>query len=216
MLALDTIIFLSILLFPQPNTCVQPGEELIQQYLEMDLEGRIVPLLVPRRFTEDAADRVQGASHAQFFRLDTTTFEPVSRKEAGARMDQGRIDYLNLLLSDFIDLDRQLRTRFKGFKPTEYDACTKDFLFKSHESGFNIVVGELAPSNQELFFIGLKDSPEIVAQCKTAERLNYPICSVFFDAYGLELNMTIDKREFGRWKELRAGVDRFLSCITTL
>lgn len=216
MLALDTIIFLTILLFPQPSACVHPGEELIQQYLEMDLEGRTVPLMVPKRFTEDAADRVQGAIHgAQLFAMDTTTFEPVTRRETGDRMRQGRIEYLRLLLSDIIDLDRLLRAKFKGFNPTEHDAYTKGFEFKPHESGLDLVVGENAPIDKAIFYLGPKDSPVLVAQC-SKRNTKFQLCALFFETHGLEVKMTIDKREFARWKEIKAGVDRFLACITTL
>ncbi|NNE87143.1 MAG: hypothetical protein HKN27_03625, partial [Silicimonas sp.] len=169
---LNAIIFLSVLLFPQPNICVQPGEVQIQQYLTMDLEGRTVPLLVPRRFTEDTADRVQGATHgAQLFRMDTKTFEPVSRKEAGARMKQGRIEYINLLLGDFINLERLLRTKLKGFKPTDPDGYTKNFFSKPHESGFEVVIGDHALPYREVFYLGPKDAPEIVATCKVRNDL---------------------------------------------
>ena len=155
MTALNAIIFRSILLFPQPSTCVQPGEELIQQYLTMELEGRTVPLLVPRR------------------------------------------------------------AKFKGFNPTEHDAYTKRFESEPHESGLDFVVGENAPIDKAIYFLGPNDSPVLVAQCSN-RNTRFQLCALFFETHGLEVKLTIDKREFGRWKEIKAGADRFLSCITTL
>lgn len=110
MLAITAVIFLAATNASPTDSCTLPNEEVIQQFLTMKLEERTVPLLVPRRFAEDAAGRVQGASHgAQLFRVDTTTFEPVSRKETGIRMAEGRLGYVRFLLSDFIDLGGVLR-----------------------------------------------------------------------------------------------------------
>lgn len=210
-------IFLSVLGSEQTNSCALPNEELIQQYLVMEMENRTVPLMVPERFLEDAHDLVQGRSHgAQLFRLDTDTFEPVSRKETGVQLNQGRRDYLSLLIRDFIDLEKMLRTRFNGFKATNPDAYTKNFEFELHSSDFNIIVGGFAPKNGELFFFGPSDNPEIVAQCKVLQYAKFQSCTLHFASFGLEVKMTVDKRKFDRWKEIKAGVDGFLACLTSI
>lgn len=217
MLSTMIIFILSLISPAQPIECTMPGEVLIEQYLSMDKEGRLVPLLVPERFAEDRSDRVQGAIHgAQLFRLDTSTFEPVSRKDTGVRLKQGRRDFMNILLRDFIDISAILRTRLKGFRATDSDAYTKDFMSEQHKSGFELVVGDLAPVGSDLFYLGSKSSPEIVAACKTRADLKFPSCVFFFETAGLEVKMTIGEQDFSRWREVKAGVDRFLACITTI
>lgn len=90
-----------------PCAAFSADADYVAQTLIVQLEGREVPLRVPVQFFEDVWDFRQGfADTAQLFQVGIGTFTPVSRAETGRRNKRGIWNWMHLLISDKIPLER--------------------------------------------------------------------------------------------------------------
>lgn len=81
---------------------------MVEFFIEMELEDRLVPMRVPKRYLEDRFDHTEGAVHgAQLFSVSVPTFEPITRQETGRRNAAGLPwDWMTFLVHDLLPLDQ--------------------------------------------------------------------------------------------------------------
>jgi len=196
---------------------------LVQQTLEMDLEDRRVALRIPETYFEDFWDRRDGFTDtAQLFRVEIGSFEPVSRIETGRRNESGIWNWMTFVIGDFIPLEELAELHVEQDVSTLRMPPTFPDLPRT-QGPFSLTslvrgVDQRPRLHDREVFVSLDSvgSLSAVLTCDTPQTANYPHCSQWFRAAGMDVKLACRRVELPRWQALQHDVTAFLTCATAL
>ena len=194
----------------------------ISQSLIMQLEGREVPLRIPKQFFEDLWDRRDGfADTAQMFRVEIGTFLPVSRAQTGRRNEQDIWNWMTFVISDRLPLEEL--AEFHVEKDVNTLRVPPTFSDMPRSAGpfglLSLLRGDdqqQRPNEREVFVsLDSVGSLSAVLTCDTPLSANYPICIHWFRAAGIDVELDYMRVELPNWQTLQDDVTAFLTCATS-
>jgi hypothetical protein len=205
-----------------PCAAFTADADYVSQTLIMQLEGREVPLRVPRQFFEDPWDfQSSFTDTAQLFRVEIGTFTPVSRAETGRRNKQDIWNWMTFLIGDRLPLEELAEYHVE--KDVNTLRVPPTFSDMPRSAGpFGLLSlrrgdGQQQRPNEREVFVSLDSvgSLSAVLTCDTPLSANFPICIHWFRAAGMDVELDYRRVELPNWQALQEDVTAFLTCATT-
>ncbi|MCG3267729.1 hypothetical protein [Yoonia sp. I 8.24] len=199
---------------PDPCHLFQTETEFVTQTLYMRLEDVRHQLTVPEVYFEDVFDRVDGSEHrAQLFRMMVADFTPVSRQDTADLLREGRKEYFNFVLSDYVSMDEALpiiaslmRTGdgrdMSAYYEIEADFNLATLLPRSGAQVRNDVFVARDQNGQPASIISCSNNPAF---------LNHS-CYQNFRASGIDVRMWYPREYLNEWQNLQTSVSDFIAC----
>lgn len=201
-----------------PCHAFTPDAAYVETTVIRQLEGGEVTLRVPEQYFEDAWDLA--GSHtdtAQLFRVEISSFEPVTRRETSERNKQGIWNWMTFLVGDKVPLDQIAPIKADLLLPgPEPDLSSYPRL----PGPYNLV--RIASARPDLprpeldldiyLFEPTDGAVEAVLSCDKPGAQRFPVCEHFFRAAGLDVQLSYRRTELPRWREFQAQVTAFLTC----
>lgn len=197
--------------------------EMVEWFIKMDLEGKLIPMRVPTIFLEDKSDHEEGVHHEeQHFTFMIDNFLPVTLQQMVVILRAQRdniyeLKYAAFLVGDHIELPdiislmiSRMGGRFDEMMPME------EFPTTQGPYGLTKVVPPEGNLDSNVYFaLDAGGAPTTAITCYTQASLAYPNCNMHFRASGLDVKVE-DFKEFflPRWASIKHDVERFLSCAT--
>jgi hypothetical protein len=206
-----------------PCAAFTADADYVAQTLIMQLEGREVSLRVPRQFFEDPWDFHSGfADTAQLFRVEIGTFTPVSRAETGRRNTRDVWNWMHVLISDQIPLERMavlsaelassviggdLGRSFETYVPVPGPFGLAEIRSDAPQPTPGFRTNAYAAQTQD-------GSLTAVLSCHVPGSVMNPVCEHWFRAAGMDVKLSYRRTELPNWQTLQDDVTAFLTCAT--
>ena len=213
-----------------------PDEPMVGFFIEMDEEGGLTPLRVPKRYLEDRWDHHEGGVHGtQLFGVEVPKFEPITRPETGRRNAAGEPwNWMNFTVGDVLPLETLTNMRLE--RPITVEELGdprdlpnwRDFLMERAEHGLTRlvapdVIGTSVVSQHPDVFLYLGPRNEVVTLigCKRAGPGPSPgytstaICEHSFRTAGVDVRASYLRTELPNWSVIQSNITRFLACATS-
>ncbi len=201
-------------------------EEMIDFFIGMEHEERLVPIRVPKRYLEDRFDHEEGAVHgAQLFRIEVPTFEPITRRETGRRNAAGLPwNWMNFIIKDQLPLDHTLGLRLA--LPISVDDIGKprsvpDFRDFPNLTGPHGLTSVVAPDRLggEDLFVHYDDEQNLAGWMLCSVRgLNHTQnerCYHTTRLSEMDVGISFRRTELSNWNIIYQNVAQFLTCATS-
>lgn len=210
---------------PRSDPCQFFGGKnaMVEWFIEMELENKLIPMRVPKIYLEDRPDHEEGVHHtAQLFAFMIDNFLPVTRPQTSAihraQPDNAHArQYATFLVGDYIELREiisfnisRMRGLYDEMRPME-DAPTVQGPY-----GLTKVVPPEGYLERNVYF-DLNDAgePTTAIDCHTKNEVSrFPSCTMRFRASDVDLNVTFHAPYLPRWATIKRDVERFLTCAT--
>ncbi|MCK0139922.1 hypothetical protein [Aliiroseovarius sp. F47248L] len=210
---------------PPSDPCQFFGGEnaMVEWFIEMDLENKLIPMRVPKIYLEDKPDHEEGVHHtAQLFRIILDNFLPVTRSQTSAihraQPDNAHArQYGRLLVGDYIELREiislmisMMGGRFDERRPME------EFPVTPGPYGLTKVLPPAGNLERNVYFrTGSDGNPVTAIECHIKNEVSrYPTCNMRFRASEVDVNVGFHVPYLPRWAAIKQDVERFLSCAT--
>ncbi|WP_298907540.1 hypothetical protein [uncultured Aliiroseovarius sp.] len=210
---------------PPSDPCQFFGGEnaMVEWFIEMDLENKLIPMRVPKIYLEDKPDHEEGEHHtAQLFAFMIDNFLPVTRPQTAAihraQPDNAHArQYVTFLVGDYIELREivslmisMMGGRFDERRPME------EFPVTPGTYGLTKVVPPQGYLDQNVYFeLDNTDEPATAIACSTQnEHIRDPSCDMHFRASEVDVNVNFQLPYLPRWAAIKQDVERFLTCAT--
>lgn len=185
--------------------------------LDLDIEGIIVPLGVPKIYMEDRWKRKDGVTSTAFlFRVGIADFEPVTRAETSRRRKAGRPrDWMSFVLGDLVPMEKILLYRVENNYYVR-DLTREQIASEPFAHGLHRILPP-DPSKEishEILVDRMAGVPQTIMEC------NLPVprylgfsCQTEFEYEGINASLSFDRSELAHWRENRARIVRFVQCL---
>jgi hypothetical protein len=189
----------------------------VTQTLYMRLEDVRHQLTVPEVYFEDMFDRVDGSEHrAQLFRMMVSDFTPVTRQDTADLLREGRKEYFNFVLSDYVSMDEVLPIIASsmhsgdGRDMSAYYEVVADFNLTT------LLPLSGAQVHSDVFVARDQSGPptSIISCSNRATFVNHS-CYQSFRASGIDVRMWYPREYLNEWQGLQTSVSEFISCAIT-
>lgn len=214
-----------LLNMPPSDPCQFFGGEnaMVEWFIEMDLENKLIPMRVPKIYLEDKPDHEEGVHHtAQLFAFMINNFLPVTRPQTSAihraQPDNAHArQYGTFLVGDYIELREiisfkisRMRGRYDEMRPME-DAPTVQGPY-----GLTKVLPPEGYLERNVYFeLSGAGEPTTVIACSTQNaHIRYPSCEMRFRASEVDVDVSFKAPYLPRWATIKQDVERFLTCAT--
>ena len=189
--------------------------EPVQQFLDMELEGKTLPIKLPRGYLEDMWDFTEGytvPSHA--FRVDIDTFDPIKSRDLRAFLDEHGQRSLNILINDVVDLPEVLKiAEDSGLRSAELFGG----ITKAYDSILDLTRIETKtphPSHRILFIAETAGGTltDVFSCRRPGDGVNQS-CRHYFRTYGVDVYTRYDDQHLPSWQIIKSNVTTFLGCM---
>lgn len=190
----------------------------VRSTIFMQLENRDVTLRIPVEYFEDSWDRAEGfRDTSQLLTIEIGSFRPVTRAETGERNKAGIRNWMSFLIGDtvpLVELATQRADLFGSPRPNieSYGRRSGPFGLTWIETKDSSLTD--APRNDLYLAFGAHEEIEAVIQCTSPKDTSrpFPVCSQFFRASALDVELSYLRVELGQWQAFQSEVSDFLSC----
>ena len=173
---------------------------------------------MPEQYLEDFWDRRGGfRDTAQLFRVEITSWEPVTREETGERNAKGIWNWMDFVVGDHDPLPELAALRADLFgdpRPpvTAYDQRSGPYGL----AWLDMPNSSLTETPQEDGFVFPPDlaALETVIECSSPHDplVRHPVCSQAFRAGDVDVWLDYRQTELSRSRDLQAQVRAFVTC----
>ncbi|MEP4927271.1 MAG: hypothetical protein ABJT31_05795 [Hyphomicrobiales bacterium] len=187
----------------------------VNQFPRMEMEGKTLPIKLPRNYLEERWDFNEGytvPSHG--FRVDMDSFAPIYSRDLRAFWDKRGLRHLNILLGNRVELPQVLESKIKiRFpKPEQFGGIRQDYI-----PNLDLVRIEPAKPHPTHFvlFSGYEISDVLtdVFSCNREGDGARQVCQHSFRARGVDIQTSYNGVHLSEWKTIKANVTQFLGCM---
>ncbi|SPH22358.1 hypothetical protein ASD8599_03101 [Ascidiaceihabitans donghaensis] len=187
----------------------------VNQFLRMEMEGKTLPIKLPRNYLEEGWDFNEGytvPSHG--FRVDMDNFAPIHSRDLRAFWDKRGQRHLSIVVADTTDLPQILQslTRNRFPKPELHGGLTRNYI-----ANLDLVRTEPArPVVMHSIMYSGYDASNTVTDVFRCSREGYGVnqtCSHYFRAHAVDVNTRFNGSHLSEWKTIKANVTQFLGCM---
>jgi hypothetical protein len=194
----------------------------VNHTIVMQLEHREVKMRVPIDYFEDRWDRKDGfRDTAQLFRVEIGSFLPVTRPQTAERNKKGIRNWFTFLVSDYIPMDKLAPLQAElSIRGGDYDRPLADYERMPGPFGLQEIRSPSVQSKHKFdknIYLDFDVNGKLttVLNCRAPGTVLVPGCDQFFEAAGLDVEMSFRRTELVNWKRLQTDVTRFLTCATS-
>lgn len=201
-------------------------EPMVSFFIEMEHEDRLAPMQVPKRYLEDRFDHTEGAKHGtQLFRIEVTTFEPVTRRETGRRNAAALPwDWMNFAVTDQLPVDEtigktlQLPISVEDIGKPRTDPDWRNFRSETGPYGLTSVIAPDRLGGEDLFVHYYEDGGLAGWMLCGVRGINNTLnegCSHTTRLSEMDVRISFLRTELSNWNIIYQNVAQFLTCATS-